>query len=741
MTERPSMEEILQSLTKPVILSACELHNVTFKPVEKRTKDTIRLRLMELGEQQLNAVKDELSQLLEVKRAGAILSGRGPKRRKLGTEIQATNDANALTSVTEVLNGPFLTIPTETQRRALVAKFITRTGNEAVEVAVCYSCAREMSRADVRAIAVEDLPNPHLLEPHTPHPTHQLTNGLLLYRDPTTHRVPPTVCADCLGCLRSNRRPELSLSNDMWVGEVPFELSILSLPEVILVSRFHAAAYVVKLYPKKKSATWIGQDQLTSALRGNISTYHLKTEDVSPMVDDGLLPPRATILAATIAVTFIGRKNITLRGLKTLFTVQKARVANALRWLIANNQFYSHIKISSTNLESLPDNAVPEEILSTVKWSEDDEHVMKERIGYIPEHEDSDEDEDHHVVIEEQAEEDTTSEEDNDNEHDDKCNKNEGVFEVQASGVVDLEGNRILQSELIQHALQNLEGHSTLQSNSAQYTVRTGGYVNEYARRDDEGKVIAGTVEDPNHLLGSFPILFPYGCGGFETPRPCKVFGVLQKRAICSSAALKMTRGDFIRNQGAIENLKPSDFEQAALEESTHTPFSNPIWSLIAVKNPPNLWITLNPSDINNPITQVFAGEEIDLDNFDAKRQLNSKSRSQNIAKDPYAAAKFFHFVINATLECVFGITSKRGNIQRTKGIFGEVNDYRGSEVGYGPDMARDNSEVRSRVLACSTHWEWDVGEAISNTLHTLLVSPGIMARVQDWYEQPKWGS
>ncbi|KAJ3899462.1 hypothetical protein F5879DRAFT_1005202 [Lentinula edodes] len=70
-----------------------------------------------------------------------------------------------------------------------------------------------------------------------------------------------------------------------------------------------------------------------------------------------------------------------------------------------------------------------------------------------------------------------------------------------------------------------------------------------------------------------------------------------------------------------------------------------------------------------------------------------------------------------------------------------QVNNYRGSEVGYGPEMARDNSEVRSRVLACSTHWEWDVGEAISNTLHTLLVSPGIMARVQDWYEQPKWGS
>ncbi|KAJ3914648.1 hypothetical protein F5877DRAFT_24, partial [Lentinula edodes] len=170
------------------------------------------------------------------------------------------------------------------------------------------------------------------------------------------------ICCECLAQLGNNKRPQLSLANNMWIGEVPFELSILSLPEVILVSGFLAAAYVVKLYPKKRSMKWVASDQLTSALRGNVASYYLKTEDVAPMVDEGYLPPRSSILAATIAVTFVGQNNVSLRALKTMFTVQRLKVANALRWLIANNKFYYHIKISERNLETLPINGVPDEI-------------------------------------------------------------------------------------------------------------------------------------------------------------------------------------------------------------------------------------------------------------------------------------------------------------------------------------------------------------------------------------------
>lgn len=195
-----------------------------------------------------------------------------------------------------------------------------------------------------------------------------------------------------------------------------------------------------------------------------------------------------------------------------------------------------------------------------------------------------------------------------------------------------------------------------------------------------------------------------------------QVFGVLQKRAICSSAALKMMQGDFQRHSEAIRHLTPKDFEVTAGEESWRVPFSNPvmnalvkhlhtvrsnvigtdssrtsvrsqIWSLVFIKNPPNLWITLNPSDINNPIAQVFAGELLDLDNFNPSRALDSKLRAQNIARNPYAAAKFFNFVIVATLETIFGISSVRGNITWRSGVFGNVNAYMGMIETQGRGM------------------------------------------------------
>ena len=40
------------------------------------------------------------------------------------------------------------------------------------------------------------------------------------------------------------------------------------------------------------------------------------------------------------------------------------------------------------------------------------------------------------------------------------------------------------------------------------------------------------------------------------------------------------------------------------------------IWSTSIIFGPPTLWITINPTDLHDPIAQVFAGEDIDLDHF-----------------------------------------------------------------------------------------------------------------------------
>ena len=84
------------------------------------------------------------------------------------------------------------------------------------------------------------------------------------------------------------------------------------------------------------------------------------------------------------------------------------------------------------------------------------------------------------------------------------------------------------------------------------------------------------------------------------------------------------------------------------------------IWSTTIYLGPPYLWITINPIDLHDPIAQVFAGENIDLDNFIATMGPDRDAQAKNIAADPYAAAKFFHFLINTILKTLFQVKSTK---------------------------------------------------------------------------------
>ena len=92
--------------------------------------------------------------------------------------------------------------------------------------------------------------------------------------------------------------------------------------------------------------------------------------------------------------------------------------------------------------------------------------------------------------------------------------------------------------------------------------------------------------------------------------------------------------------------------------DESRTKIRSYIWGMSVMKNPPSLWITINPTDTHDPIAQVFTGAEIDLDCFQHLAGPDSHTRSVRIAEDPYAAAKFFRFIITAILEELFGIRS-----------------------------------------------------------------------------------
>ena len=90
------------------------------------------------------------------------------------------------------------------------------------------------------------------------------------------------------------------------------------------------------------------------------------------------------------------------------------------------------------------------------------------------------------------------------------------VISLWSLGVIDVRATHVGDNEVLVHALVNtsiseLEGGYAIRRSSA--------LVNKYPRTDDTGHRTDGGVEHPNHMLGAFPTLWPYGKGGLETER------------------------------------------------------------------------------------------------------------------------------------------------------------------------------------------------------------------------------
>ena len=537
----------------------------------------------------------------------------------------------------------------------------------------------------------------------------------------------------------------------MWIGEVPLVLRLLTLPERILVARFFPAAYIVKLYPAKKGARSWPSSGFHSGIRGNVSTYRLNTEDIAEMTDSQIMPPSSTILAATIGITFIGPRNLPERTMPGFLQVNRRRVHDALLWLKENNPVYHNIIISVDRLNELPQDDVPVEISCLMKLSDNVDQFVDENNGYVPDYDDDfepDPDNDDgkkiscinlpfsFLIISTASLSDPVVDDRDYSMEPPSENNAECAIPLQALGVVDVAANEVPDNELLANTLANI---SRADKTGGWAVRRSSDFVNEYPRLDDTGNRFSGSSENPNHLLGSFPCLFPFGLGGFEVGRVYNVsyetharwalryedhrfrtdlhfmfqiFGVIQKRRMCASAALQISKQSFLRFESAIRNLDSAAFERAAKEEHARENYSDPtmislretitavrtkvdgtdearirirslVWGMCIKKNPPSLWLTINPTDTQNPIARMFAGEEIDLDHYCA---LDHHPIVGAVAGDLFASALFFHTIINAVIHYLLGIQGydRHQTLRRKKGIFSTVSAFVGTVEAQG---------------------------------------------------------
>ena len=286
---------------------------------------------------------------------------------------------------------PFFETVLEDCWRDRISRFIDMTGNKATETVTCAVCASTFFKEEIYEAKLSNLQLKSKLAPLIPHTAQKLTNGMLLHITPSSLWVDASgdaianICNSCTLDLRKNKTPAMSLANGMWIGDVPLELKVLTLLECLLVSCFFPATYIVKLYPKKKGThNWASG--LHSGLHGNISTYHLNTDQIVHLSSSHVMPPSSAILASTIGITFVGPKNLPQRMMPSFLWVNCNHVWLALEWLKENNLLYTNITISNERLGSLPMDSVPEEIFSVAKYSDDTRLLAEEMDGYVLNH-------------------------------------------------------------------------------------------------------------------------------------------------------------------------------------------------------------------------------------------------------------------------------------------------------------------------------------------------------------------
>ena len=268
-----------------------------------------------------------------------------------------------------------------------IAEFIDRTSNSVLACGACVVCARETNLRDLRPYRIDEIPSPHRLKPVNTHPRHNIFDGMLLHPGGLTNDGRGNLCIECFNALDGDRIPALALANGLWIGDIPHALAFLTLPERLLIAKYFPAAYIVKLYPKKRGARHWDKRQMYSGMKGNVSTYQLDQTQIASMIDGSVLPQTAEVLAATIGVTFVRPKNLPdSRGLPDMFRVRRSRVQTALEWLKEHNPLFSNIVISASRLADLPEDGVPYElpVRATTKCSSDVSTLYAEQDGYVP---------------------------------------------------------------------------------------------------------------------------------------------------------------------------------------------------------------------------------------------------------------------------------------------------------------------------------------------------------------------
>lgn len=255
-------------------------------------------------------------------------------------------------------------IPSIDVKDACISQFRKLTSTTALMEKPCACCMRLTRRCDLQSVPISDIDLDLLKCPsdlaHIPFFYHsELPSGTLLHapsvlvKDNTLHC---SLCASCFSNLRSHQLPALAVSNKLLLGNVPPQLSDLSVAEESMIALCRAKSMIFQLHTHRQGSTSATLPNSQRAMKGHIIIH---PQQPGPLMS--ILPPPVAEVSSPICVVFIGEHMPShewfVNNAKPL-VVRHEKVYNALQWLKLNNPLYRDITIDSASLAEYPDNDI-----------------------------------------------------------------------------------------------------------------------------------------------------------------------------------------------------------------------------------------------------------------------------------------------------------------------------------------------------------------------------------------------
>lgn len=477
------------------------------------------------------------------------------------------------------------------------------------------------------------------------------------------------ICGACDRSLVKGKMPKNALARGLWLGDVPDALKDLSLPERLMICKIRHNRFVVRV---ARGA----HKMITNAVAFEQPVHRIYTS----------LPPKLSELGDILAVVFTGPEQPSDEDFRrTPMLVRRDKVKSALEWLKLNNRLYEDVTIDAEALKSYPEDKPP----VAVEYRESHTNRTQEATSQFD-------------MEEELGTEDSA-----------------GPSPFVVSGLTGLDYDKKTSSQKIGLATRhlNLDGKAMLVGRDSLpqslfhnpdlypqmfpwlFPYGLGGIGQEHIKRHstDAHKAQLLMYHDKRFQMDPFFIIAAFNHTQIQTAsRHCHLaskrenFKYVAERLlsidplVVRKIADRMAEGEHVpkneltdEESRCFEILKDIDTIGGYVDGSITSKkyMRNQISSLLYYYGAPSWFVTMSPSDSNHPLCLYYA---------DTKEEFRPELKYDNealalIAKNPVAAARFFHKVVELFIEHVLGVKHTSKGTKYADGLFGPTAAYYGT--------------------------------------------------------------